>query len=199
VTIAMRFCRVTRNLSFAFTAAVTPAVVHAQAPPLGAHRPWIELGLGGSRQDAYCAGCVQHTIGGPSASLSLGATLTDRFGVALLLRKFSEFSWDQSHDADYFVGLAQYSIRPGITLNGGLGYGAQHGDDAPYGDNGSGTVIAGGVAFRFPERSTFGLTLNVDWMKSVSGTVRTLSGPGSSYHPLLFTVGLGLNLAGSPD
>jgi hypothetical protein len=34
-------------------------------------------------------------------------------------------------------------------------------------------------------------------MKSVSGTVRTLGSPGSSYHPLLFTLGLGLNVAGS--
>lgn len=194
----MRFRRTSCKLSFLCITAMAPSAVRAQAPPFEAHRTWIELGLGGSRQDAYCASCVQHTIGGPTASLSFGATITQRFGLALLLRKFVEFNWDQSHGADYGVALAQYSPTAGITLNEGLGYGAQHGDHTPYGDNGSGTVIAGGIAFRLPEQSTVALTVNVDWAKSVSGTVKTPSGPGSSYHPLLFTVGLGLNLAASP-
>jgi hypothetical protein len=175
------------------SALVSSRISAAQALPLGAHRPWIELGLGGSRQDAYCDGCIQHTIGGPSVSLAVGTTFTDRFGAGLLLRKFVELSWDESHWANYVVGLAQYSIWPGLTLNGGLGYGAQHGDHPPYGDNGSGMVIGGGVALRLWPKTAASLTLNADWMKSVSGTVRTLGSPGSSYHPLLFTLGLGLN------
>jgi len=181
------------------SALVPPGILAAQAPPLGAHRPWIELGLGASRQDAYCDHCVQHTIGGPSASLAIGVTLTERFGVGVLGRKFGEFSWDQKHSADYVVGLAQYSIKPGLTLNGGLGYGAQHGVRPPYGDdNGSGMVVAGGVAWRLAPKSAFGLTLNADYMKTVTGTLSTLGSlPGSSYRPLLFTLGLGLNVATS--
>jgi len=191
----MSFSRANRTLLFLCITVVTPSAVRAQALPLGAHRQSMEVGLAGSRQDSYCAGCVQHTIGGPAVSLSLGTTLTDRFGIALLLRKFVEFSWENGHAANYVVGLAQYSPTPGLTLNGGVGYGAQHGADPPSGDNGSGAVIGGGVALRHTARSTVGLTLNIDWMKSVTGRVRTLSGPGSSYHPLLFTVGLGVNMA----
>ena len=124
----------------------------------------------------------------------MGTTVTDRFGVGLLLRKFVEYSWDRGHSANYVVGLAQYSIEFGLTLNAGLGYGAQHGDRPPDGDNGSGMVIGGGVALRFSPKTRSSLTLNADWMKSVSGTVRTVGiRPSSSYHPLLFTLGLGLN------
>ena len=191
--------RATRNLALLFITVVPTGAIRAQAPPLQAHRAWIELGLGGSRQDANCAGCFQHRIGGPTGSLSFGTTITDRFGVGVILRKFSEFSFEWSHDADYAVGLAQYSPAPPLTLNAGLGYGAQHGDHPPNGDNGSGTVISGGIALRLPPKTMFGITLNMDWMKSVSGTVRTPSGPGSIYRPLLFTLGLGLNLAPPPD
>ena len=136
-------------------------------------------------------------MGGPSASLSFGLTITPRFGVALLGRAFSEFSFDYSHGASYYIGLAQWAPVPGITLNAGLGLGKQSGDQPPDGDNGSGTVVAGGVAIRLPSKSAFGLALNADWIKTVSGTVQTASGQGSSYRPLLFTVGLGLNIAGS--
>ncbi|HEY7236802.1 MAG TPA: hypothetical protein VH539_21760 [Gemmatimonadaceae bacterium] len=168
-----------------------------QAQPAGPQRVWVELGLGGSAQTPNCDGCFQTVrMGGPSASLALGLTITPSFGVALLGRAFAEISFDYSHSASYFVGLAQWAPVPGITLNAGLGEGQQHGDDPPYGDNGSGAVVAAGVAIRLPSKSTFGLTLNADWIKSVSGTLRTASGqPGSSYRPLLFTVGLGLNIA----
>jgi hypothetical protein len=180
-----------------FSALVPSQTLAAQAMPLGAHRPWVELGLGGSSQDPNCAGCFQKPrIGGATASLSIGTTITQHFGIALLVHKFSEFSFEWSHDADYIVGLAQFSHEPGLTFNGGLGTGSQRGDDPPEGDNGSGTVIGGGIAWRLPSKSTFGLTLTADWMKSVSGSVRTKSGQqGSSYRPLLITLGLGLNLA----
>jgi hypothetical protein len=106
----------------------------------------------------------------------------------------SSWSWDKGHSANYVVGLAHYSIEFGLTFNGGLGYGAQRGDDPPNGDTGSGMVIGGGVALRLSPKTRNSLTLNADWMKSMSGTVRTLGiRPGSSYHPLLFTLGLGLN------
>ena len=190
-----------RLLVLILSAALVPSrMLAAQAPPVGAHRPWLELGLGGSRQDAFCDGCIQHRIGGPTGSLAVGTTVTDRFGVGLLVRKFSEFSFDYSHAASYVVGLAQYSIGFGLTLNGGLGYGAQHGDRPPDGDNGSGMVVVGGVAWRLAPKSALGLTLNADYMKTVTGTLSTLgSAPGSSYRPLLFTLGLGLNVATSSE
>jgi hypothetical protein len=136
-------------------------------------------------------------MGGPTASLSFGATITPRFGIAVLLRKFAEFSFEASHEANYYVALAQYSPSPGLTLNGGLGHSSQFGGDPSYGDSGSGAVLGGGIAVRLPATSTFGLTLNVDWLKTVSGAARMrFDQPGTSYRPLLFTIGLGLNLAG---
>jgi hypothetical protein len=180
---------------------VSPRTLAAQAKPAGAERVWLELGLGGSRQDPACDGCAQRSkMGGPSASLAGGITITPRFGVAAQLREFAEFSFDYSHSATYIVGLAQYS-RAGtdwLTVNAGLGYGAQSGDEPPYGDNGGGAVVVAGIAMRLPSASTFALTLNVDWMKSITGNVQTTSGQGgSSYRPLLFTIDLGLNIAGS--
>jgi hypothetical protein len=87
--------------------------------------------------------------------------------------------------------------RSALTLNGGLGYGSQFGGDPPYSDSGSGAVLGGGIALRLPPTSTLGLTLHVDWLKTVSGSARTRSNQlGTSYRPLLFTIGLGLNLAG---
>jgi hypothetical protein len=178
-----------------FSALVPVQILGAQASPDGEHRPWIELGLGGSRQNANCLSCFRKKIGGATASLSIGATITPRFGVALLLRKFEEFSFEYDHKAVYIVGLGQYSPAPGLTLNAGLGTGSQSGDDAPYGDHGRGTVIGGGVALRLPAKSTVGLTLTADWMKTVSGTRRTQSNqPTTSYRPMLFTIGLGLNI-----
>jgi len=51
----------------------------------------------------------------------------------------------------------------------------------------------------FPRTERSGLTLDVDWIKTVSGSLRTASGlPGSSYRPSLFTIGLGLNIASDP-
>ena len=176
----------------------TPSLLVAQAPPVDAQRFWIELGLGVSRQDPHCDGCfVKGRIGGPAASLSAGLTITPSFGIALLGRQFTEFSFDYSHDANYVIALAQYTpaaIRP-LVVNVGGGWGHQHGDDPPYGDNGSGAVVAAGVALRVPSHSTFGLTLNLDVLKTVSGTVQAATGQGSSYRPILFTFGLGLNIA----
>jgi hypothetical protein len=140
---------------------------------------------------------VKGRVGGPAASLSAGLTITPEFGVAILGRQFSEFSFDYSHDANYVIALAQYTpggLRP-LAFNAGFGWGNQHGDDPPYGDNGSGAVLAGGVALRLPSHSMFALSINADFVKSVSGTVQTVSGQGSSYHPMLFTIGLGLNIA----
>lgn len=178
-----------------------PHSIAAQARPEGPLRPWIELGLGGSGQDPHCADCAQSTkIGGPSATAAIGLTLTRRLGFAVVGRAFSEFSFENSHSATYYLALAQFSPAPPLTLNAGLGTSAQHGDHAPYGDNGAGAAVAAGFALRLPARSTFGLTLDVDWIKTVSGTLGTASGiPGSSYRPTLFTVGLGINLAGDPD
>ncbi|MFL5614901.1 MAG: hypothetical protein ACJ796_14655 [Gemmatimonadaceae bacterium] len=188
----------TRTAVSVLIAALLPLpILAAQAPPLEAHRPWIELGLGASREAANCGSCYQKKMGGPAASLSFGATITPRFGFAVLLRKFAEFSFEDSHEANYAIALAQYSPAPGLTLNGGLGYGSQFGDDPPYSDSGSGAVLGGGIALRLPPTSTFGLTLHVDWLKTVSGKARMRSDqPGTSYRPLLFTIGLGLNLAG---
>jgi hypothetical protein len=171
----------------------------AQAPADGAQRIWFELGLGGSRQDPNCAGCEQRSaMGGPSASLAAGITIMPRFGVGVLAREFSEFSFEHSHSGTYYLGLAQFTPGPRhfIVFNAGVGVGLQHGDHAPYGDNGSGTVAAAGIALRAPPGSTFGLTLTADYIKSMTGTVRTASGQaGSSYRPLLFTIGLGLNIS----
>ena len=174
--------------------------VAAQAQPEGAKRVWIELGLGASRQDPYCAGCVQQSrMGGPAVTGAIGLTLTNHFGLALAAREFSEFSFEQSHSATYFLALAQYTLAPPLRLNVGLGTSSQHGDHAPYGDNGTGSAVTGGFALRLPTNSTFGLTLEVDWIKTVSGTLRTASGlPGSSYRPMLFTIGVGINLADDP-
>jgi hypothetical protein len=172
----------------------------AQAPADGAQRLWLELGLGGSRQDPNCAACAQRsTIGGPSVSIAAGLTITPRFGVGVLARQFAEFSFDYSHSATYYLGLAQFTpgTRRVIVFNAGLGVGQQHGDQAPYGDNGSGTVAAAGIALRVPPGSIFGLTLTADLIKSMTGTVTPASGrAGSTYRPLLFTIGLGLNIAG---
>ena len=185
-----------QTLAILISALLPLQTLGAQAPPLGAHRPWIELGLGGSSEAANCASCYQKKMGGPTASLSFGATITPRFGLAVLLRSFAEFSFEASHDANYVVGLAQYSPTPGLMLNGGLGYGSQFGGDRPYNDSGSGAVLGGGIALRLPPTSILGLTLNVDWLKTVSGTARMRSNQlGTSYRPLLFTIGLGLNIA----
>src|SRR3954471_18738765 len=82
----------------------------AQAPPEGAHRFWIELGLGASRQDPHCAGCEQPTtIGGPTATFAVGLTLTKRLGLALVGREFSEFSFENSHSATHYLALAQFA------------------------------------------------------------------------------------------
>ena len=174
----------------------------AQAVPQGAQRVWLELQLGVSSMSPNCGGCAQQSrFGGPSATAALGATITPRFGVALLYREFDEFSFDYSHSGRYTVAFGQYLLNPdqavGMTLNGGLGYGTQHGDEPPYGDNGGGAILAGGLGFRLPAATTFAFTLNFDLMKTLSGNLRTPTGQGSRYQPLLFTVGLGLNIAGS--
>jgi hypothetical protein len=187
-----------RTLVILICALAPLRILSAQALPLGAHRPWIELGLGSSREAANCASCYQQKVGGPAASLSFGETITPRFGLAVLLRTFTEFDFENTHDANYVVALAQYSPAPALTLNGGLGFGSQFGDDPPYSDRGTGAVIGGGIALRLPPTSTVGLTLNADWLKTVSGTARSRSDQaGTSYRPLLFTIGLGLNLAAS--
>ena len=175
--------------------------IAAQARPEGPWRPWIELGLGGSRQDPHCADCAQRTaIGGPTATAAIGLTVTGRLGFAVVGRAFSEFSFENSHSATYYLALAQFSPAPPLTLNAGLGTSAQHGDHPPDGDNAAGAAVAAGLALRLPAHSTFGLTLDVDWIRTVSGTLRTASGlPGSSYRPTLFTIGLGISLAGDPD
>src|SRR4051812_20152904 len=184
-------------VSILASAALAPRT-EAQAPADGAQRIWFELGLGGSRQDPNCTGCEQRSaIGGPSASLAAGITVTPRFGVGVLAREFSEFSFEHSHSGTYYIGLAQFTPGPRqfIVFNAGVGVGQQHGDHPPYGDNGNGTVAAAGIALRVPSGSTFGLTLTADFIKSMTGTVRTAPGQvGSSYWPLLFTVGLGLNI-----
>lgn len=174
--------------------------IAAQARPEGQLRPWIELGLGGARQDPHCANCAQRTtMGGPTATAAIGLTVTRHLGFAVVGRAFSEFSFDNSHSATYYLALAQYSPAPPLTLNAGLGTSAQHGDDTSYGDNGTGAAVAAGVALRLPAHTTFGLALDVDWIKTVSGTRRTASGlQGSSYRPMLFTIGLGLSIAGDP-
>ena len=172
----------------------------AQASPEGPRRLWFELGLGASRQEPHCADCAQPTtIGGPTATAALGLKVTERLGFAVVGRRFTEFSFENSHTATYYLGLAQVSLAPPLTLNVGLGSSAQDGQDVPYDDNGTGASVAAGFSLRLPSRSTFGLALNVDWIKTVSGTRRTASGlPGSSYRPMLFTIGLGLNIAGDP-
>lgn len=190
------------RLTLAVPCLIAARSLSAQALPAGPQRVWFELGVGGATQHPNCSGCAQKTgMGGPTASAALGATITPRFGVAALVREFAEFSFEESHSANYVIGLGQYLLNRGdavgITVNAGLGYGAQHGDQAPYGDNGGGLVLAGGWAMRMPSTTTFALTLDFDLMKSVSGKVRTTTGPGSSYHPLLFTIALGLNIAGS--
>ena len=77
-------------LAILIAALVPLQILAAQAPPPEAHRPWIELGLGVSKQAANCASCYQKEMGGPSASLSFGGTITPRFGFAVLLRKFAD-------------------------------------------------------------------------------------------------------------
>ena len=78
--------------------------VAAQARPEGPLRPWIQLGLGGSQQYPHCARCEQPMmIGGPTATLAVGLTLTPRLGIAVLGREFSEFSFDFSHSATYYL------------------------------------------------------------------------------------------------
>lgn len=198
----MTLCAKTFLSVLATCAAMSPASnVAAQARPAGAGRPWIELGLGGSRQDPNCAACFQSgTIGGPSATAAVGLTITPTVGVAVLGRAFAEFSFDFSHSASYYIALAQYSpaaSAPWLTLNAGFGLGQQHGDKSSDGDSGSGNVVAAGAALRLTSQSTFGLTLNTDFIKTLSGTLRAVAGrPTSSYRPLLFTIGLGLSLAG---
>ena len=54
-------------------ALLTPASPLAgQAQPDGPQRFWVELGLGGSRQDPNCTACQQKSsIGGPRACFNL--------------------------------------------------------------------------------------------------------------------------------
>ena len=191
--------RVARQLLIVAAAVTWTRSAPAQAAPEGPTRLWLQLGLGGSGQNPHCADCAQRTaIGGPSATAAVGFTVTPSIGFAVVGREFGEFSFENSHSATYFLALAQYVIPP-LTLNAGLGTSAQHGDHAPYGDNGTGAAVAAGLALRLPAHTAFGLTLDVDWIKSVSGTLRTASGlPGSSYRPTLFTIGLGINIASDP-
>lgn len=189
--------RLARQLLIVAAAVPWTRSAAAQATPEGPKRLWLQFGLGGSGQNPHCADCAQRTtIGGPSATAAVGFTVTPHIGIAVVGRAFSEFSFENSHSATYFLALAQFSPAPPLTLNVGLGSSAQHGHDVSYGDNGNGAAVAAGVALRLPAHTAFGLTLDVDWIKTVSGTRRTASGlPGSSYRPLLFTVGLGINIA----
>jgi hypothetical protein len=132
-------------------------------------------------------------------SIATGLTITPRFGVGVLARQFLEFSYENSHSGTYYLALAQFTPGPRrfMVLNAGLGVGQQHGDQPPNGDNGNGTVAAVGIALRAPPSSVFGLTVTADLIKSITGRVSTATGQsGSSYRPLLLTIGLGLNIAG---
>ena len=193
-----------RGLSFhlLFCAALlAPTLLAAQARPAGSPDVWVELGLGASRMDPNCDACNQRgRIAGPSAQVVAGITLTPDFGIAVLGRTFSEFSFDISHSASYWVALAQYSPagEHELTFNLGLGSGNQVGDPPPNGDSGSGAVIAGGMALRLPSSTLFGFTLTADVMKTVTGSLRAAPGQATSaYRPTLVTIGLGVNIAGS--
>ncbi|HKW47513.1 MAG TPA: hypothetical protein VJN70_08705 [Gemmatimonadaceae bacterium] len=86
----------------------------AQTLPEGPQRFWLELQIGASTQQPNCGGCLQPSrIGGPTATAALGATITQRVGVALLVREFDEFSLEESHSGKYLVGLGQYLLNPG--------------------------------------------------------------------------------------
>jgi hypothetical protein len=136
-----------------------PRPARAQARPDGADRVWAEVGLGGARQDQRCRGCARAgAIGGPAVSLSAGVTLPRGWGVAAQGRAFQEFSFEYSQSSRYGVALVQYS-PPGLaalTLNAGAGWGSHRGDSAPYANDGSGGVLAAGVALRAPHRSVVG-------------------------------------------
>lgn len=180
----------------------SPASLGAQAHPATRLAPWIEFGFGRGRLDPDCAGCAQtSSMNQATGSVTLGLTITPRLGVAVLGREFSGWATMlDGHIARYVVVLGQYSPVPGLTMNVGTGIGEQLGDPPPNGDNGRGSVVAAGLALRLPPARTFGLTLTADLIKTVSGSVKTVAGGvGSSYRPLLLSVGLGVNIAASGE
>ena len=171
----------------------------AQAMPSGAKRAWLELNAGIARQDQNCRGCtLPGTIGGFTAAGAIGLTVTPKVGLAVVARDFTEFSFEYSQTSTYYIALAEYNPVPTLplTINGGVGAGQHRGDNAPYGNNGSGSVLAAGLALRIPGgRSRAGLTVTADWILSVSGRSTASSGQTTPAHPSLLALGLGLNVA----
>ena len=166
-----------------------PAFAHAQSHPVGAHRVWAELGIGGASQTVRCGGCSSvFSNGGPIVSGAIGLTLPHGLGIALAGRAFQVFSFDVSQGSKYVIALGQYTPRnlAPLTFNAGMGWANHHGDQVSYTKDADDAVVAGGVALRLPARSRFALAVTADAVQSFGGT---------SSQPRLVSVGLALSLA----
>lgn len=175
------------------------AIAGAQAKPAGVNRPWVELMLGAGDQAQNCSACVRNgSIGGATAGLAGGLTITPQFGIALLGRAFSEITFEENNNgqsSSYLMVLGQFSppTASWFTLSVGGGYGRHSGDNASHG-----AALSTGFALRATGGSPLGLALEVSAIQSLIGHTNGSNGLRTSYRPTLLTVGLGLSLAGPP-
>jgi hypothetical protein len=187
------------RLLFALCCAAPVARATGQALPAGADRPWVELTVGAGREIQNCPGCARdNRVGGPTATLAGGLTITPQFGIALLARAFTEFTLEQTDNGQgstYLMAVGQFSPPRAswFTLDAGGGYGHHTGNNV-----GDGAAVSTGFALRATGGSRFGVTLDLSVIQSVTGQTRsaTLGGQSTSYHPTLVSIDLGLSLAG---
>ena len=196
----MRRC--SSALVTAFIAIALPtATLAAQTRPSEPWRGWLELDVGGAREDQGCSACLRNdALGGLAFSGAVGLALPNGFGTALVGRAFQEVSYEYSQRSRYLLALAQYSLNaaPWATMNAGVGWGTHQGSSAPYANDGSGAVLGIGLGIRVPASSGLAATVTADWLQSVSGARPAAGGrPESSFHPRLLTIGIGFSAATS--
>ena len=177
--------------------------IAAQARPSGAHRPWLELGLGAGREHQNCTGCGSPQIsGGVIFTLAGGTTITPSLGVGVEGRAFEEFNLENKGQSsrDLLV-VGQYTPPiPGrfTTFDLGAGGGWHFGHGSRTENSGQGAIVSIGFALRVPSPTNVALALTADRIQNITGRTATSGGGSTSYRPTLFSVGLGLSLAGEP-
>jgi hypothetical protein len=172
--------------------AAWPAIGRAQGRPSGAApRLWAELGLSAAAQAHRCVTCSGSAVGGVGATVVAGVTLPQGFGVGLLGRAFSQFSYESHLESRYVIALAQYTPPKVsfVTLNVGGGEGRHTSDEFLGTSNGSGPVFYTGAALRLPPRTGIAVSLTADVLQSIDGT--------PSSHPRLLSLGISLGASTS--
>ena len=156
----------------------------AQDRPSGpAGRLWMSAGFGFGRQELGCSECARtDAIAGLAGTASLGVTLPASTGVALVIHRFTEVSFEYSQQSQYLMIAGQYDPRnapivrrvlpglSGVTINAGLGYGRYWGDQSsPYEHRGSGLVGGAGIGLRVPAGSLAGFSVSASYLAAFTG------------------------------